>query len=224
MSSSASARPLPVIAATKDSALRETTPLAQLPINQLTDDAVMSRFQGGELAALEVLYDRYAGLLLGIARRLLQDATEAEDLVHDVFVYLFRKNHLFDASRGTVRSWLVMVTYSRAFNHRRYLKSRFFHAREDFEDSRFSSPDNSTAGPEDAGELFYWRSVLLQAFEELPEEQRQTLHLHFFEGYTLLEISHKLGHSFGNVRHYYYRGIDRLKKYLSVDGAYTREK
>jgi RNA polymerase sigma-70 factor (ECF subfamily) len=183
----------------------------------------MSRFQAGELAALEVIYDRYAGLLLGIGRKLLRDASDAEDLVHDVFLYLFRKKQLFDPSRGSVRSWLIMATYSRAFNHHRYLKSRKVQVSEDLENSQSAGVDNSIRREDHPEDLFHWRSVFLQAFQELPEEQRQTLHLHFFEGYTLLEISQKLGHSFGNVRHYYYRGIDRLKQHLSENGVSSRE-
>jgi RNA polymerase sigma-70 factor (ECF subfamily) len=222
MSSSASARLLSITAPTKRSSSQDTIAPSSVSLRDLADDVVMSRFQGGELAALEVLYDRYAGLLLGIGRRLLRDATEAEDLVHDVFLYLFRKNHVFEASKGSVRAWLIMVTYSRAFNHRRSLKSRFFNSPQNLPDSQSSLRDNSAVSPEDTEELFHWRAVLLQAFRDLPEEQRQTLHLHFFEGYTLLEISEKLGHSFSNVRHYYYRGIDRLKKRLSGNGISVR--
>ena len=55
---------------------------------------------------------------------------------------------------------------------------------------------------------------LEKAFEALSEGQRQTLWLHFFEGYTLDEIAAKLGQSRGNIKHHYFRGLDRLRKQI----------
>jgi RNA polymerase sigma-70 factor (ECF subfamily) len=59
-------------------------------------------------------------------------------------------------------------------------------------------------------------TILRRAFEELSEKQRQTLTLYFFEGYTLREISQRLNESLANIRHYYYRGLERLKASVDV--------
>jgi RNA polymerase sigma factor (sigma-70 family) len=58
-----------------------------------------------------------------------------------------------------------------------------------------------------------WRKIL----ETLTGEQRETLRLHFFEGYTFGEIAEKLGQSYANVRHHYYRGLEKLRKHLKED-------
>lgn len=224
MSSSASARPLSVIASTKDSASQEAVPSSSVPLRELADDAVMSRLQAGEVAALEVLYDRYAGLLLGLGARILRNSTEAEDLVQEVFLYLFRKNHIFDLSKGNVRSWLVQVTYSRAFNRYKQLKSQSYYDQGNGECPSRTLADDTILSPEEIGETSYWRDHLLEAFRELTAEQRETLQLFFFEGYTLLEISQRVGHSFGNVRNHYYRGLERLRKVLSRNGNGTQNK
>jgi len=58
-----------------------------------------------------------------------------------------------------------------------------------------------------------WR----QAIEALSEEQRETLRLHFFEGYTFAEIADKLGQSYANIRNHHYRGLEKLRKHLASD-------
>ena len=63
-------------------------------------------------------------------------------------------------------------------------------------------------------EFLAWQSCLRPAFEELSEDQRKTLMLHFYEGYTIREISDRLGQPFGNVQHHLYRGIDRLRRHV----------
>jgi RNA polymerase sigma-70 factor (ECF subfamily) len=178
----------------------------------------MLRLQDGDLGALDILYERYSRLLLGIGSQILRDKAEAEDLVQEVFLYLFRKNKAFDLSKGTVRSWLVGATYSRAFNRYKYLKNEILHVQSSCEVARGNGSNYSAGERDELGELLYWRSLLRQFFLELPEEQRLTLELHFFEGYTLTEISKKTGHSLGNVRHYCYRGLERLRKSLSQNG------
>jgi RNA polymerase sigma-70 factor (ECF subfamily) len=214
MSSSADAHILSVAGTLGEIRVKDSAPPVELPLKELEDEKLISRLQQGDLRAFEALFDRYAGLLLGVGSRILRDTAEAEDLVQEVFLYLFRKNRLFDFSKGSVRSWLIQATYSRAFNRYKYLKTRLFYVKEDFEAASTKVCDDSALNPE---EMFYWRSLIHQVFLSLPDEQRTTLHLHFFEGYTLVEISHKLGQSFGNVRHYYYRGLERLRKRLSED-------
>jgi len=223
-SSSASAGPFPIAASKKEATPEHAAQPGSIPLNELADDVVMSRLQAGEVAALEVLYDRYARLLLGLGARILRNSTEAEDVVQEVFLYLFRKNHFFDLSKGNVRSWLVQVTYSRAFNRYHYLKSRSYYDRGNDECQKRSLADDKMLSPEEIREMSYWRGHLLEAFRELTTEQRETLQLFFFEGYTLLEISQKTGHSFGNIRNHYYRGLERLRKVLSRNGNGTQNK
>ena len=63
-----------------------------------------------------------------------------------------------------------------------------------------------------SAQAVFGRNGLEKVLEDLSEDQRETLRLHFFEGYTLAEISEKLGQTRGNVRHHYYRGLHRLRK------------
>jgi RNA polymerase sigma factor (sigma-70 family) len=93
------------------------------------DETLLVRLQSGEMEALGLLFHRFSRLLLGIARRVLQDNNEAEDLVQDVFLFLFYKGKTFDPAKGQARSWLMQVTYHRAYDRRRYLTTRSFYDR-----------------------------------------------------------------------------------------------
>src|SRR5438132_11932796 len=93
-------------------------------LRDLEDAVLMAQLQKGDLQALELLYDRYCGVILGVGSRLLRDAAEAEDLVQEVFLYLFRKSHVFSISKSSVGSWLIQVAYARAFDRRKWLRRR----------------------------------------------------------------------------------------------------
>jgi RNA polymerase sigma-70 factor (ECF subfamily) len=178
------------------------------------DETLLLRMQASDTSALSLLFQRYSRLTLSIARRVLRDNEEAEDLVQDVFLFLF-KSKMFDPEKGSARSWLMQVTYHRAYDRRRYLYVRSFYDRAKGSGAAAEAlPHPVNPGIENPEEFYGWQSYLRPAFDELSEDQRKTLMLHFYEGYTMREISEKLGQSFGNVQHHYYRGLDHLRKYV----------
>ena len=73
---------------------------------------------------------------------------------------------------------------------------------------------NATIENDYSAEAVFGRNGLEKVLDSLSADQRETLRLHFFEGYTLAEISAKLNQPVGNVRHHYYRGLDRLRKQM----------
>ncbi len=173
------------------------------------DQTLMARMQAGDEAALGQLLDRYARLVLGIGYRILRDPGEAQELVQDVFLHVYHKNRLFDPQRGTFRSWLIRITCHRALNRREHLNLRRFYDERNLDD--FVEVFEAAADLEYQADLSRCEQVLQQAFKDLSENQRKTLELYFFEGYTLREISGRLNESLANVRHYYYRALDRLR-------------
>ena len=177
----------------------------------VTDEVLLSRLVKGDPDALACLFRGYAALVRGIGRRILQDTAEAEDLVQEVFLFIHRKCGVFDSSKSTARSWIVQMTYHRAIERRRYLVTRQFYAR-----GEVQRPERMVGTPttesDYSAKTVFGRNGLEKVVDALSEDQRETLRLHFFEGYTLAEISEKLGQPRGNVRHHYYRGLDRLRK------------
>jgi RNA polymerase sigma-70 factor, ECF subfamily len=180
----------------------------------LDDQSVMGLVQSGDREALSLLFDRYSRLVLNVATRILRDPTEAQDLVQEVFLYIHRRSSVFDPSKGTVASWMIQVTYSRAFNRRESLSVR---AQADC--ARIEELADSAGAEmrlEKLTDELSARKLVHEALAELTERQRETLRMYFFEGYSLREISANQRESLTNTRHHYYRGIERLKGVLKA--------
>ena len=173
------------------------------------DEELLARAQAGEHDAVGVLFDRYAGLVFGIGLRILRDHGEAEDLVQDLFLRLIEKTNTFDPSKGCARTWMVQFAYRRAFDRRSYLERR-----------RFYSGTNGESLKNAFQEVLFEERIaarvtgeqLHAAFQELSERQRATLELFFFEGCNLREVGARLGETLENTRHFYYRGLERLRR------------
>jgi RNA polymerase sigma-70 factor (ECF subfamily) len=183
-------------------------------IAELSDEYLMVRVgeQGGE--ALALLFRRYSRLVRGVALRILRDASEADDLLQEVFLFVYRKANIFDPDKASVRSWIVQMTYQRAIDRRRYLQARHFYTRLDLDGT-----EDLADAREGREERELWTSLVGNAtigglLDTLTEDQRNTLMLYFFEGYVFAEIAKKLNQSLGNVRNHYYRGLEKLRKQI----------
>ena len=185
---------------------------------QVSDETLMGQVKNRGTDALSVLFRRYARLVLSIAYKILRDRSEADDALQEVFLFIHRKSALFDSSKNSARSWIVQVTYHRAIDRRRYLQSRHFYTQVDLEDVARELGDTGYKG---AIEVLEYEGVR-KLFDALSENQRQTLHLFFFEGLTLEEIALKSGQTRGNVKNHYFRGLDKLRKQL-LDGGLRRD-
>ena len=177
-----------------------------------TDEMLMTRIQQDDQEALGCLFTRYARLVRNIASRILGDAAEAEDLVQDLFLFIRRKSRIFDSSKSSARSWVVQMTYSRALDRRRYLATRHFYTRKVLQDDANGMAGGPTMESDYCPEAVFGRNGIQKALNALSEDQLETMRLFFFEGYTLREISEKRSQPLENVRHHYYRALDRLRK------------
>jgi len=179
---------------------------------EVSDEHLLSRLRMADGEALGLLFRRYARLVRHIALRILRDDTEAEDLVQDLFLFLQRKGSVFDSSKSSASSWIVQMTYHRAIERRRYLATRQFYARGDLKSSPDRLVGTPTAENDYSAEEVFGRNGLAKVVDTLSQDQRETLRLYFFEGYSLAEIGQRLGQNLGNVRNHYYRGLDKLRK------------
>jgi RNA polymerase sigma-70 factor (ECF subfamily) len=181
-----------------------------------SDELLLACVTKGDQQALGVLFQRYRRVLRGIAARILGDGTEAEDLVQDLFVFFHGKSAIFDSSKSSARSWIVQMAYHRAISRRRYLVTRQFYAHKHTEGVVVEQMVGIATTENDySAEAVFGRNGLEQVMQALSEDQRETLRLHFFEGYTLAEIGKRLGQAHGNVRNHYYRGLAQLRKQMS---------
>lgn len=175
-----------------------------------SDDELMSRLCRNDASAIELLFARYSRLVLGIALRVLHDRGEAEEVVQDAFFSVFQSARLFEPSKGTAKAWIVQIAFHRALDRKSFLDRRGFYLGTDVECLDYTLFEKADLDREIEAKLL--RVQIDKAFEELPEVQRRTLELFYFEGLELREISEKLNEPLGNVRHHFYRGLERLRK------------
>jgi len=185
--------------------------LPDLPERRIpSDKEVMARLQANDAGALEILFERYARLVFRIAHGVVRDHGEAEDVVQESFFYLYKKPMLFDGAKGTVKNWILQVALHRALDRKAHLARRGFYLGTDI-----GSLDDTLLGGTDLDREVgakLSRAFLEKAFEELPDVERVTLELFYFEGFGLREISEKFNQPLGNTRHHFYRGLERLRK------------
>ncbi|KAA6465266.1 sigma-70 family RNA polymerase sigma factor [Acidobacteria bacterium AB60] len=175
---------------------------------EVSDETLLGEVGRESKEALGLLFRRYRSVVLRVAQRILRDASEAEDLCQEVFLLLFQKAKLFDPRKGTASSWIIQIAYHRAMNRRQYLAHR-----QHYNSQEFDEQEAGGRGQQLIDEIAA-RHLLNRLREQLTEEQRETLELHFFEGYSLREIAEKTNRTLGNVRHHFYRGLERLRSNL----------
>jgi RNA polymerase sigma-70 factor (ECF subfamily) len=186
------------------------------PLSEASDETLLEQVCEGVKEALTLLFRRHARAVRNIAYRILRNESEADDLVQEVFLHIFRKAALFDAELGTARSWVFHVAYNCAFDRRRYLNSRHFYSTQELEDSAHRLAESREELPfhEQSVEGVLGKHLTAKFNAQLSPEQRETIQLFFFEGYALKEIAQRTGQTLVNVRNHYYRGLDRLRKYV----------
>ncbi len=193
------------------------SPVEEVPCRpgDLSDEFLLTRIRANDRDALGILFRRYASLVRSIGKRILRDDAEAEDLVQEVFLYFFCSASVFDSGKGSARSWIVQNIYYRAINRRRYLSSRH----QLFGNAPKPSLDLKArpTGHRSSETAIFDGALVQEILKGLTSEQFETMRLFFFEGYTLAEISEKLGQPLGNVRHHYYRGLNKLRARLFLE-------
>jgi RNA polymerase sigma-70 factor, ECF subfamily len=187
---------------------------AVIQIDEIPDETLLEQVCQGTKEALGILFRRHARIVRNVAYRILRNEAEADDLVQDVFIFIFRKAVLFNASKSTARSWIVQVTYHRAFDRRRHLIARHFYASRGLEDADLNVADGryEILFSEWSLDGIWGKESAARLRELLSPSQLSTIELHFFEGYTLEEIADRLGQTLGNIRHHYHRGLEKLRK------------
>lgn len=179
---------------------------------ELQDGQLVELVAGNDADALEALYDRYGKVAYSLARRILADATLAQDVVQEVFLSLWRNAGRFDAGRGTVATYLLSMTHHRAVDAvRREENLRRWRTTDEVLEF---APDPGS-GVEDEVEASERRAQVRAALAELPPAQREALALAYFGGYTQREVASLVGVPLGTVKTRMAAGMRKLKDSLS---------
>lgn len=181
-------------------------------LTRLTDEELMASLKAGCHDALTVLFTRYNRLVFAIALRILRDRGEAEDIMQNVFLEIFRSVTQFDPSRGTTKVWLLQYAYHRAISRKEYLNARKFYDQQELARLEEISPRGSFApGKLTAAEI---GRLLDQGLLTLSEPQRRVIVLAAYEGLSMDEVAGEMNESVVNVRNHYYRGLRKLRSFV----------
>ncbi len=176
---------------------------------QTSDSELLHAVARGDEQSLAFLYDRYRLILFGLITRILHSRPEAEDVLQDVFIQVWKRAADFDESRGRPFTWLVTLARSRAIDRLRALDSRQRTA----DASVLDMPEAVSDAAEDAFKSEQ-REVVRKALDELPADQREALVLGYFEGLTQSEIAVKLAAPLGTVKTRMRSGMIKLRELL----------
>ena len=178
--------------------------------NPERDVSLVAALALGDRGALAELYDRHASAMLGVALRVLHSRSDAEDLVHDVFVEAWQRAGAYEAGRGSVRSWLLVRVRSRGIDRLRSLEAARRHGMLPAATEPVASVAPLWDGPDHARAR--------AALEDLPEAQRTLVELAYFEGLTCSEMAARCGIPIGTVKSRLATAMSRLRKSVAADG------
>jgi RNA polymerase sigma-70 factor (ECF subfamily) len=174
-----------------------------------SDTQLLRAVANGDSEALAELYDRYHSILFGLLLRILRDGAEAEDVLQEVFIQTWRRASSFDETRGKAFTWLVTIARSRAIDR---LRSRSAQERTALR----AAPDplQEVSDASDDAIRSEESEKVRRALMEIPEEQRQTLLLAYFEGLSQTEIAEQTKTPLGTVKTRTRSGLLRLRELL----------
>ena len=181
-------------------------------LNKQDPGWLMSRLVDGDQQALGEIYDLYGRRCYALAKRLLGDATLAEDAVQEALLALWRAPERFDGTRGSLATFLLTLTHRRAVDvlRREALQRRGRVATDDL----LAELPSSDAGTAEQAEALIQGAEVREALTTLPEPQREALLLAYFQGYTQREISSITGAPLGTVKTRMLAGVRALRTQL----------
>jgi RNA polymerase sigma-70 factor, ECF subfamily len=180
---------------------------------QENDVALLSAIAARDEVALAQLYDRYRAILFGLLMRILNNREEAEDVLQEVFLQVWRKAENFDENRGRPFTWLVTLARSRGIDRLRTLA-----ARERVAEAGAREPSEEISDAATDAFKSEQRGLVSDALAKLPDEQKRPIMLAYFEGLTQSEIATNLGAPLGTVKTRMRTGMIRLRELLAGQG------
>ena len=196
--------------------------LTDIELKTITDEELINELKRGRQEALTYIFDRYYRLVFSVALKILRDRGEAEDLMQDVFIEIYRRIKLFNPAKGSAKTWILQYAYHRSLNRKKYLALRHFY--DNPEDSALNQYEYSNS-LNDWNKISYedWTQTIKKGVQTLSEMEQKVLELAFFQGFLLKEISVQLDEPLSNVRNHYYRGLKKLRGFLQGNTS-LREK
>jgi RNA polymerase sigma-70 factor (ECF subfamily) len=171
------------------------------------DAKLLERLRENDQEALAVLYDRYGRLAYGLAYRVLGGSPDAEDVVQEAFLTIWRQAHRFDPERGSARSYLMTIVHRRAIDvlRRKSGKPELALEFSDFIPS-------GGRGPEEFASMSEERDRVRAALAELPGDQRRAVDYTYFQGMTIAEMAEREKIPLGTAKSRVRLALERMRR------------
>lgn len=163
------------------------------------------------MQAMRLLFERYAPSLCALSARVLGDRDEAEEVVNEVFLELWQKAERFVAQRGSVRTYLLLLTRSRSIDRARRQSQRKSATVAGHDPNSEVTNSPLDAGPQEQASLTELRNAVKALLDGMPPSQRAAIELAFFEGLSHSEIAQQTGEPLGTIKGRIRLGLTRLR-------------
>jgi RNA polymerase sigma-70 factor, ECF subfamily len=177
-------------------------------IRNLADEEVMRLVQDGDPRAFEVILDRHGGAAFSLAYRIVGNAAGAEDITQEAFLSIWRSRLRYEPARGSVRTWVLGIVHNRAIDGlRRNLVHERRRASLEGVEERREAPERTDVEAVRRDEA----RTVRDALGTLPDEQRRTIELAYFGGFTHTQIAEMLELPVGTVKGRMRLGLEKLR-------------
>ena len=180
------------------------------PGGEASDLSLVAGVRARDERAMASLYDRYSSLVYAVALRVLGDTGQAEDVLQEIFMQLWKSPSAFDAARGSMGAWLSVIARNRSIDALRKRRPET-----DIEDVVLSVEPNFA----DAADRGRALSLVRGALASMPPAQRSALEMAFFEGLTHTEIASRTGEALGTIKTRIRAGLSVLRKAVNPGSA-----
>lgn len=187
-----------------------------MTVNRLRNEVfLIQKIAHRDHNALSLLYDCYARILYSLAFRILDSKEEAEEVVLDVFAQVWQNAQQYQAERGSVDTWLFLLTRSRSLDRLRVMRRQTKVVQASVSIVQGGTPSTNPT-PEEHVLISERREYIGAALQQLPFEQRQALELAYFKGLTYSEIGTETGKTLGTVKTRLRLGLNKLRGLLQL--------
>jgi RNA polymerase sigma-70 factor (ECF subfamily) len=193
----------------------------QTDLIEASDTDLIARAAEGNARALEVLYDRYSGVVFSFALRIVAERALAEEILQEAFFRAWQQGGNFSAGRGTFITWLLSITHNLAIDEIRRRRRRPQKADSEEPEQVLAAVADTGAGADVEDEVWLGtlRETIGAALAGLPPAQRVPIEMAYFQGLTQREIAEALNEPLGTIKTRMRLGLQKLRDALGQDGA-----
>ena len=193
-------------------ARRPLSAVPDAPPEQVRPEELMRLTALGQEAAFEKLYDAFAARVFGLARRIVRDPSQAEEVAQEVFLEIWRRASRFDAGKGSATAWIMTLTHARSVDRVRSAQAA---TDRDLKVAQ-ASTERDVDSVVEAVESAFERKAVQRCLGTLTELQRESITLAYYSGYTYREVAELLTAPLPTIKTRLRDGLIRLRDCLGV--------